>query len=203
MEAAPPKRQHQNGLVKHMWQTIVFMGQSFLNDMQMPQKIWLWALRHAFLLINLLPVTVNGILTTSHELAWGVQPDYQVLCALFSTCYFKHHADVQRQQDGIAEAQTLQGILLGWSGSCDGYLIFSPATKQFYHAIDVKIDGGHNTCQHFNLRYDGGIYIGLYNSCTPSDCIKLYPPRLSVWYHQGDGPITAGTIKSSPIPLDS
>ena len=203
VEAAPPKRQHQNGLVERTWQTIVYMGRSYLNDMQMPRKFWFWALRHAVLLINLFPVTVNGELTTPHELAWGIQPDYRVLCPLFATCYFNHRTDGTRKRDGIAEAQTLQGILLGRSGECDGYIIFSPATKQFYHAIDVKIDHGRNTSQHFNLRYDGGIYIGLYDSKTPSDSVESFPPGLSVWYHPDDGPTIAGTITSSPIPIDS
>ena len=40
LEAAPPHRQHQNGLVERAWQTIVSMARNWLTSSLLPSKYW-------------------------------------------------------------------------------------------------------------------------------------------------------------------
>ena len=40
IEAAPPRRQHQNGLVERAWQTIVSMSRNWMTSARLPAKYW-------------------------------------------------------------------------------------------------------------------------------------------------------------------
>ena len=101
ISAAPSGRQHQNGLAKRNWQTIVGMAHSHITDMQMPQSYWFWAMRHAVQVMNCLPCKVNGELTSPFELVHGVKPDYWVLFCPLSTVHFKHESNGSRDRDGV------------------------------------------------------------------------------------------------------
>jgi hypothetical protein len=81
--------------------------------MQMPRNFWYWAIRQVVFVMNYLPCTVSGRLTSSHELVYGVKPDYRLLFCLFSTGYFKHSSDGSRCRDGITEATSMAGIAIG------------------------------------------------------------------------------------------
>ena len=47
VRAAPPRRQHQNGLFERAWQTLYNMARAFITDCQLPKYFWYWVLRHA------------------------------------------------------------------------------------------------------------------------------------------------------------
>jgi len=96
VHAAPPARQDKNGLVERNWNVAVDMARAYLTDAQMPRTFWFHAIQHATRICNIFPCKVNGELTTAHELAYGVKPDYRVLFRLFSVGYFKAYKDGDR-----------------------------------------------------------------------------------------------------------
>ena len=205
VRAAPPRRQNQNGLVERAWETITGMARSYITDMQMPRCYWYWALRHAVHVANLLPCTVNGLSTTPHELVYGVKPDFRTLFRLFSTGYFKHERDSTRDRDGIAESKSMCGIVIGRDRKSDGLLFYCPHTKHIYTSGDYKLDEGRNTPNTFNLKYEGGIFVGLYDSSPNTPQVEPYPQGTSVVWPLKDisnkTVIIRGTVISVPLPL--
>ncbi len=205
VQAAPPGRQNQNGLVECAWQTSCNMARSYITDMRMPREYWYWAIRHSFQVMDYLPVTVNGLSTTPFELTYGVKPDYRVLFRLFSTGYFCHEKDGTRKRDGIAEAKTMQGIAIGRCRKSDGMLFYCPHTREIYTSADYKLDEGASTATLFNLRYDGGIFVGLYNSGDKTQATEPYPEGTSIiWVTKiGSKKVRMrGTVISVPLPSD-
>ena len=196
---APASRQHQNGLVERQWQTLMSMARSFLSNRKIPRSYWWWAIRHCSQIINFFPCTVNDNKTTPLELVFGVKSDFSTLLPIFSTTYFRHKNDGSRARDGT-EAKVLQAILLGRAEQADGYLLYSPYTKEFYVSGDVKIDSGTCTASAFNLKYDGGLFRGLYDSSHVSNGTEPYPPGTILLYNvENDSPVP-GTVTSSPLP---
>jgi hypothetical protein len=193
IHAAPSGRQNENGLVERGWQTIVAMARAYITDMQMPRAYWFWALRHATQVVNYLPCKVNNELTTPFELVHGVKPDYRVLFRLFSTVYFKVQRDGARDHDSIAEALSKQGIAIGRDRKSDGLLIYCPHSKKYFVSNSYKLDEGRSTATAFNLKYDGGIFIGLYDNSPISQGIEPYPEGTSVIVNN-----VRGTVISTP-----
>ena len=170
------------------------MARAFLHQRQIPRMYWFWAIRHAYQINNYFPCKVNDTKTTPLELVYGVRPDFSTLLPLFSVAYFKHDRDGSRARDGT-EAKGMQGILLDRSDKADGYLIYSPFTKEFYASSDCKIDSGSSTATMF-----GGLFVGLYDSSAVSDGVEPYPPGTSITYKDNDGAENTGTVTTAPLP---
>ena len=196
---APASRQHQNGLVERQWQTLMNMARSFLSNKKIPRSFWWWAIRHSCQIINYFPCTVEGSKTSPLELVFGVKPDFSTLLPIFSTTYFRHKTDRTRIRDGT-EAKVLQAILLGRAEEADGHLLYSPYTKEFYVSGDVKIDSGSCTASAFNLKYDGGLFLGLYDSSHVSNGTEPYPPGTSILCTLENSSPIPGTVTPSPLP---
>jgi hypothetical protein len=156
------------------------MARAYITDMQMPRAYWFWALRHATQVSNYIPCKVDGELTTPFELVHGVKPDYRVLFRLFSTVYFRVERDGNRTRDGIAEARSKQGIAIGRDRKSDGLLIYCPHTKKYFVSNSYKLDEGRSTANAFNLKYEGGIFIGLYDHSPVSKGVEPYPEGTSI-----------------------
>ena len=194
---APPSHQDQNGLVERTWRTVVAMARSYITEMQMPRTFWFWAIRHATLCHNYIPCKVNDELTTPLELAYGEKPKYSTLFRLFSTIYFKKDRDGSRDRDGV-ESKSMQGIALGRSEKTNGYIAYCPHTKQFYDTVDFKLDEGRDTATAFGLKYDGGLFFGLYDGpCIPQGT-EPYPEGTPVVYKADNGTHTRGYVTSTP-----
>jgi hypothetical protein len=56
-----------------------------------------------------------------------------------------------------------KGIALGRCRKSDGMIFYCPRTRQLCVSSDYKLDEGRSTPTTFNLKYDGGIFLGLYN----------------------------------------
>ena len=151
-------------------------------------------MHHAVQVMNHLPVKATGELTSPFELVHGVKPDCRVLFRLFSTVYFKHDSDGSRDRDGV-EAQSLQGIAIGRSYKSDGLLVYSPFTKQFYVTGSYKLDEGRSTANMFNLKCDGGIFIGLYDNGEAAQGTEPFPQGTGVTWKG-----VPGTVISVPQP---
>lgn len=194
--AAPPEHQDENGLVERNWYTIVDMARAFITDKQMPRSFWFHALRYATQLSNIFPVRVNGINTTSHELAYGVKPDYRILFQLFSTGYFKVERDGNRRRHGIAEAQSRQGIAIGRSRKANALEFYCPTSKTIHTSADFTLDEGCNTPRAFNLKYEGGIFFGLYDHSPAARGVEPFPNGTRIMVGQQSG-VVMSTPKSA------
>jgi hypothetical protein len=172
---APNGRQNQNGLVERKWQAITNMARAFVTDMQMPRNYWYWALQQSVQVANYIPCSVEGISTTPHELVYGIKPDLRVLFRMFSVGFFRHLRDGPHHRSGISDSKTMQGIALGRCRKSDGMMFICPHNKQIYTSSDYKLDEGRSTPNTFNLRYDGGIFVGLYNHQSTNGSIEPYP----------------------------
>ena len=91
--SAPPKYQHQNGLVERNWRSIVRMAHSWLNSPLLPSSFWFYAIKRAVEVSNYLPVTLRGQVTTPFELAHYVKPYIRTLLPMFSIAYIDKPSD--------------------------------------------------------------------------------------------------------------
>ena len=69
--------QSQNGLVENHWHVLVHMVHSYLANMHMPKKLWVFAVKWVCCICNYPPVTVCGTLTTPFELVHHQKPNYR------------------------------------------------------------------------------------------------------------------------------
>ena len=67
VEGAPPKRQHQNGLVERNWRSIVTMARNWLRSSMLPAKYWWFALKRAVEISNIMPTKYGSNIATPHE----------------------------------------------------------------------------------------------------------------------------------------
>ncbi len=116
------------------------------------------------------------------------KPDYRQLIRLFLTVYFSHSKDNTKERTNV-QAHTLAGIAVGWSNTANGLLVFNPITKELYSTSIYKIDEHNETKTYFNLKYDGGMFSGLYSTDSNQNIPENYPIGSSVT-------ITTNTHKS-------
>ena len=110
--------------------------------------------------------------------------------------YWKVEWDGSRACDGIAEALSKQGIAIGRDRKSDGLLIYCPHTKKYFVSNIYKINKGRSTANAFNLKYDGGIFIILYDNSPISKGVEPYPEGTSVMIDN-----IHGTVISVPSPI--
>lgn len=113
--AAPPERQHQNGLVERNWQTVVYMmARNWIRSNQLPASYWWFAIKRAVEVQNILPVKIQHRITTPHELATGKKVDYRCLFPLFATsCYVRTSAGTPPRETNKWKSKTLKCIVVG------------------------------------------------------------------------------------------
>ena len=148
--------------------------------------------------MNIFPCSVDGMKTSPLELVFGVRPDYSILVPLFAVTYFRHLKDGNSARDGM-ESRTMQAVLLGRSEKADGFILYSPHTKEFYVSSECKIDMKACTPTTFNLVYDGGLFFGLYDSSPVVEGVEPYPPGTTVFRKNGTDSTISGTVTSVPL----
>lgn len=107
--------------------------------------------------------------------------------------------------DGIAESKTMQGIAIGRSRQADGMMFYSPATRKIYTSSDYKLDEGCSTPNLFNLQYEGGIFVGLYDPAIKTTA-EPYPEGTPVLWPtvlHGKPVKMRGSVTSVPVPVDA
>jgi hypothetical protein len=100
----------------------------------------------------------------------------------------------------------MAGIAVGHCWKSEGLLFYCPHNHQFYSSVDDKLDEGCSTLQTFNLQYDGGIFVGLYDNSPSSTGVEPYPEGISVVLSiPSPGSLDAikmrGLVVSVPLPL--
>ena len=60
LESAPPRHQHQNGLVECNWHSVIQMDRSWINLALLSLSFWYFAVTWAVEVSNYLPITLGG-----------------------------------------------------------------------------------------------------------------------------------------------
>jgi len=83
-------------------------------------------------------------------------------------------------------------------------LFYFPHTKVIYSSGDFKLDEGRNTPNTFNLQYEGGIFVGMYDSASTTTQVEPFPQGTAVVYPLEDCNKNIirmrGTVISVPVP---
>ena len=85
----------------------------------------------------------------------------------------------------------MQGIAIGWSQISDGLICYCPHSKKTYTAKDYTMDEGRSTANAFNLKYDGGIFVGLYDNGPASLGTELFPEGTRVIVNGSPGRVVS------------
>jgi hypothetical protein len=104
-----------------------------------------------------------------------MEPDLWVLFRMFSTGFFCHLKDGTQHRSGVTDSKSMQGIALSRCRKSDGMIFYCPHNKQLYTSSDYKLDKGRHTPNTFNLKYDGGIFVGLYNPSSSITSTEPFP----------------------------
>jgi deoxyuridine 5'-triphosphate nucleotidohydrolase len=157
VEAAPPRRQHQNGLIERHWQNIATMARNWLKSQLLPSSFWFFAVKRAVEISNILPVeTKEGIIYTPHERAYGTKVDYRNLFPMFSKAYIKTTTEQGGSHKNKFSTQTLKTICVGKCPKSNSLLFYHPDSKQLISDADGhRFDNFSPSGPQFGLKYDG------------------------------------------------
>ena len=161
VEAAPPKRQHQNGLVERHWQNIVTMARNWMKSQLLSSHFWFFAMKRAVEIANILPVeTKTGIIYTPYERAYRRKVDFRMLFPMFSKAYVKIENEVGGTHLNKFKSQTLKTICVGRCPKSDSLLFYHPPSKTLLSNADgYRFDNHTPSGPQFGLKYDGGFHI--------------------------------------------
>jgi deoxyuridine 5'-triphosphate nucleotidohydrolase len=172
IQASPPYRQHQNGLVERHWQTLVAMTRNWLTSAQLPSKYWFFCIKRACEVLNMLPIDIDGRTTTPFQEMYRTRVDYRNLFPMLAVAYIK-----QTRAEGIQKskwkAQTLKCILVGSCKDSDSLLFYHPPSKQVLSCNNgYTIDSFSPAGSHFNENFDGNF---IFNTQSDLDTIHRPP----------------------------
>ncbi len=190
VQASPPYRQHQNGLVERNWQTIVDMARNWLRSAMLPTKYWYFAVKRACEVTNLLPVKDrNDKITTPYEMLFKKKVDYRVLFPMFSTAYIRYmNLDADMYKDATINkkwaSDSLKCIVVGTCATSDGLLFYHPPSKKTFSCADgYKFDTFAPAGIQFNERYDGTFTFALKSDTATSHIAPTHEKNATVYYH--------------------
>jgi hypothetical protein len=152
-------------------------------------------------------VTTVKVLTTAHELFYGVPPDMRILFPFGSIGYYHRPSDGGRGKRKTFESKAFTGIALGRSDNINGMLFWNPTLHRFCVFADYKLDGERAIAAAFpDIRYDGGLFVKLYSSPQDSD-VEPFPVGAEVFAKIGEAPdghstLAEGRVVTIPTPLD-
>ena len=161
IEAAPPRRQHQNGLIERHWQNITTMARNWLKSQLLPSNFWFFAVKRAVEIGNILPVqTKEGIIYTPYKRTYNKKVDFRNLFPMFSKAYVKVPSIRQGEHHNKFETQTIKTICVGKCPKSDSLLFYHPPTKTIISDADGhKFDNFSPSGPQFGLKYDGSFTI--------------------------------------------
>ena len=169
LESASPDRQNENGLCERNWRTILSMSRNWLASALLPSEFWWFAMRRATEVSNYLPLKVDNILTSPHQLMYKQKPDMRNLIPLFAVAYPEYPSK------SSLDAQSCKAILVGKSKTTRAYEFYNPSTKNIITSSNFKLDERLTSGPAFGLPYDGGLHFNKY--CQYNDSIR--PPQFS------------------------
>ena len=199
IEAAPPYRQHQNGLVERHWQTIIAMARNWLTHAMLPTKYWFFAVRRAVEVANLFPIAIDDKLTTPFEAVYNIKPDYRTLIPLFAIAHIKQHRQEGKDLTSWT-SKSLKCILVGTCSKSNGLLFYHPPSKQMFTCGDgFRLDSSTPAGPHFNQHYSGDF---IFTTRSARDNIHITPThetQSNAFFKEEDGTFTEVLILETPI----
>ena len=193
IEAAPPYRQHQNGLVERHWQTMVNMARNWLTSAMLPSTYWYLAIKRACEVLNIMPVRHQNNV-------YKKKVDYRSLIPLFCIAYIKQPRFEGQDKNSWA-SKSLKCILVGKCDKSDSLLFYHPPSKQLLSCADgYRLDTHSPPGPHFDQHYDGDF---IFNLKSDDNQAIHQPPsheeNSTIYFQTTPGSYTAGTILSIPI----
>jgi hypothetical protein len=171
VEASPPYRQHQNGVVERHWQTIIAMTRNWLTSAHLPSKYWYFAVKRACEILNIMPIKIGGKITTPFEEMYGEKVDYRNLFPMFSLAYIKQMR-AEGHNKSKWKSQTLKCIAVGKCNDSDSLLFYHPPSKQTLSCANgYTFDTFSPANQHFNEQFDANFTFN-----TQSDIDTIHRP---------------------------
>jgi hypothetical protein len=207
VQAAPPHRQSQNGMVERRWQMLEAMARTYLTEARLPKRFWYWAIREATHRINMLPITTRpddptnvDFLTTPFEAFYHKKPDYRTLFPFGCTGSFRRPKDGQHKRTTF-ESQGMLGIALGRSEFTNGMIFYNPILDSFSVSADYHLDKTRSIADVFlSIRYDGGLTTSVVSG--RDDSPNTYVIGETVYVQQRDSDnILSGIVVTPPTTL--
>ena len=122
----------------------------------LPSKYWYFALKRSVEVLNMMPRTHNGTITTPFEQAFHIKPDYRNLLPMFCTAYIRQERDTGGQHKNSWSSKSLKCILVGKCNSSDSLLFYHPPSKQTLSCADgFRLDTVCPPGPQFSESYDG------------------------------------------------
>ena len=171
--SAPPKRQHQNGLVEQNWKSIVNMAHNWLRSSLLPSKYWWFAVKRASEIANILPTKFSSTISTTHQQVHNQKVDYCQLFPMFSTAYIKQDNKSGGMHKSKFATQSLKTICVGTCPQSDSLLFYHPPSKQLLSCADsYYFDNFAPAGPTFGETYDGSF---TWNTKSSLSTIHLPP----------------------------
>ena len=201
IEGAPPKRQHQNGLVERAWQSAVIMARNWLKSSLLPAKYWYFALKRAIEVSNISPIKLHNKITTPFEAVHDQKVDLCQLFPIFSTSYIKQETQHGKHKSKWT-SQSLKVICVGSCPNSDGLLFYHPSTKTILSCADnYRFDMYLPAGPQFGETYDGRLSITTKSSLQNIHTAPSHQANDTVYFISSEKSYPA-TILSSPFNED-
>ena len=202
IESAPPKRQHQNGLVERAWQSAVIMARNWIKSALLPAKYWYYALRRAIEISNISPTKIHGDITTPFEAVYKQKVDFRQLFPMFSTSYIKQET-IQGKHKNKWSSQSLKVICVGTCPDSDGLLFYHPNSKSIISCGDnYRFDTYLPAGPQFNEPFDGRMTINTQSSIENIHTSPSHETNSIVYYKTSDEIYHAATVLNQPFDED-
>jgi hypothetical protein len=147
LSLAAPKKQYQNHLAEHTWQTISTIAPTLLVHARLPATFLYHAMVYATDIFNVLPVrgmkNEEDCPATPYELFFSEKPSIAHFRVFGCPTVVWHWATKQSLQ-GKQTERGIHGIFLGFNANNKGYVIYTPGHQQIVTSEDVSFD------EHFN-----------------------------------------------------
>ncbi len=148
LRVAAPKKQNQNHLAEHSWQTICGMARSLLVHAHLPDTFWFHALCYASDIFNVLPICRNApagdVPTTPYQLFHGTLPCISAFRVFGSPVVMKRWV-TEMSKTGKQTERGTRGIFIGFPPNQKGYLIFCPGSRKILVSDDGIFDESFQT----------------------------------------------------------
>ena len=199
IESAPPKRQHQNGLVERAWQSAVIMARNWLKSALLPSTYWYYAVKRAVEISNISPIKINNKVTTPFEQVHQKKVDYRQLFPMFSTSYIKQTTSKGRHKNKW-KSQSLKVICIGSCPDSDGLLFYHPDTKSIISCADnYKFDTYLPAGPQFGESFDGRFTFTSKSSLQNIHMAPSHEKSATVFFKESNTKYTPSKILSVPF----
>jgi transposase InsO family protein len=141
LSLAALKKQYQNHLAERSWQTIGSMARSLLVHARLPDSFMHHTLTYSCHIFNALPV--KGLyshvhVSTPFELFQGAKPRIGHF-RVFGCPITARHWTPAQNSNGKQTQRGIRRIFIGFVDNQNGYLFYSPASRQIYVSGDVTL----------------------------------------------------------------